>query len=434
MEEGCFEIERLTNYMQLDSLAGDAAVCLVDPTGRPRVSRVHFNLNRIEGMSQAELDALARHLLGHALGLGTLWEEYGFTFPSSGMYMGELAASEFRTRSNQPSAKGIPLDQARVHWDAPSSLLGADLMAAGNVLDISRVVSSVTRAALNDLRYDVAITQNSQTTTSGRRRLDEEVAQTDIVALFLQTATSSEVSIKPGREADYEADLSAKRDRDRKKLDAIQREQQGTGLLGVLGVGGVIGIAIGGTALLAVVGAVAYISRNRRQRRPSSKARTAKRKHASYLSSPSSQEPGWIERFDEETNQKYWLNRLTGEFSWDNPASASVPLDDSAIITVQPQEQTFYHVADTPASPSWTDPESAKSPALRTVSSASIKRLRSPSAVFRKSIGSSPREPDTWTETFDAMTGTRYWLNKKTGEFSWSMPQTDLAPHSTGGE
>ena len=96
------------------------------------------------------------HEMGHVLGLGTLWNQFGFN-TTFGQYTGTNALNEYRQLSGNAGASYVPLETgggsgtANAHWR--ESIFKDELMtgyATG-----SMPLSRLSIAALADLGYQV---------------------------------------------------------------------------------------------------------------------------------------------------------------------------------------------------------------------------------------------------------------------------------------
>lgn len=104
------------------------------------------------------------HEMGHALGLGTLWDTRYFDFVNyeRGGYTGENALQEYRRLSGDSSATYVPLETgggtgtAYDHWS--EDVFDVEMMTGyGNGDDMP--ISRVTIGALEDLGYTVSYAQ-----------------------------------------------------------------------------------------------------------------------------------------------------------------------------------------------------------------------------------------------------------------------------------
>jgi hypothetical protein len=97
------------------------------------------------------------HEMGHVLGIGTLWNEFGLKSDFYN-YVGQNALAEYRRISGNPSATSIPLETtggsgtAGVHWS--EAVFGNEVMT-GYISPPSMPLSSMSIASLRDLGYAV---------------------------------------------------------------------------------------------------------------------------------------------------------------------------------------------------------------------------------------------------------------------------------------
>jgi Ca2+-binding RTX toxin-like protein len=127
--------------------------------GLPHRGDVRFDIKDAPGqLADGTLLSTAIHEIGHVLGLGTVWDDFGLVNGFS--YVGARALAEYRLMSGDLSATAIPLEAyggdgtAGGHWR--ESTFAAELMTgfsedAGTPEPLSRL----TLAALEDLGYVV---------------------------------------------------------------------------------------------------------------------------------------------------------------------------------------------------------------------------------------------------------------------------------------
>jgi len=129
------------------------------PGANPLPTRGSFQLDTADlpGMSDQELFEVALHEIGHALGLGTLWDDFGFinaTIPSDKRFTGPNATQQYNQIFNSAETS-IPIENNSAHWR--ESVLDHELMTP--TADTLERLSRITIGSLQDLGYTVDYSQ-----------------------------------------------------------------------------------------------------------------------------------------------------------------------------------------------------------------------------------------------------------------------------------
>jgi hypothetical protein len=164
-------------YGFIDDLLIDASVIAIDGTGGilgragpdafrggsflPYHGEVEFDQADVAQMySQGTLYYVVLHEIGHILGIGTLWDEFGLIDASTHRYFGANALAQYRIASGNFNANFIPIEDgggpgtANSHWDEET--FDAELMTGyseGPGVDMP--ISAMTIGSLADLGYSV---------------------------------------------------------------------------------------------------------------------------------------------------------------------------------------------------------------------------------------------------------------------------------------
>ncbi len=137
--------------------------------GGPRVFREETHLTVIGCMGfdleRANLLITGLHEVGHVLGIGTGWNNFGFLRDLSGdpHFNGPLAIAAFNDAGGRNyTGKKVPVDMDRVHWREDVFKSG-ELMLPG----AGAALSAITVQSLADLGYGVDVTQADPYTLPG---------------------------------------------------------------------------------------------------------------------------------------------------------------------------------------------------------------------------------------------------------------------------
>ena len=169
-EEGIGPLDRMVDDLLLVVVNGgtpSVGPCVTrsaEDGGLPAVAFVSFDAATLTGTGSGE--ALARHLVGHALGIGTIdaWQDALDGLGSDPHFTGPAAVAAFRNLpGDSEGATPVPVQDDDVgdpwadyvHWS--EATLGIELMTGAYVsgVDQSFPLSSVTAGALTDLGYEV---------------------------------------------------------------------------------------------------------------------------------------------------------------------------------------------------------------------------------------------------------------------------------------
>jgi hypothetical protein len=137
------------------NLGGFADTCYLREGAQPFVSYLRLDSYDISSMeSSGRVQSFVKHELGHTLGLGTLWPEYGLVvLGSDPHYTGAGGIVGFNLiGGNAYTGAKVPTDSIGGHWR--ESVFGSELMTPG-VNTGAVPISQVTVRALADLGYTV---------------------------------------------------------------------------------------------------------------------------------------------------------------------------------------------------------------------------------------------------------------------------------------
>jgi hypothetical protein len=95
--------------------------------------------------------------IAHALGFGTIWEDLGLLIDQNGSprFIGDQATSEYNDIFGK-SETSVPVDEGRGHWR--EDVFGHELMTPVYDSGVINPVSTITAAAMADMRYRVDLT------------------------------------------------------------------------------------------------------------------------------------------------------------------------------------------------------------------------------------------------------------------------------------
>jgi hypothetical protein len=164
--------------------------------------------------------------------------------------------------------------------------------------------------------------------------------------------------------------------------------------------------------------------------------RTGSRKSMSRKSSkkafktgyrPDSQAPEsqWSQAFDYQSGATYWINNVTGAFSWTPPAGMGVQqppafASGGSMRAPPPPIPSASFGGMTPAPPMSRMPAMAPPMAAGAFGAAPGGFGSAPGRGFGNSYPQ-PGGP-LWEEIYDSATDSSYWVNPATGQFSWQNP------------
>ena len=173
----------------------------------PVTGVVRFDIADINDMSRIDFLDTAVHEMGHALGIGILWDDFGFLQnpsldendepidPAPDTYFsGPLAIAAFNNAGGANyQGKKVPVENGE-EWGASSrdshwreSIFGNEIMSTVGIRDVHEPVSAITIQSLADLGYTVDVTQAdpyrlpSQGTASRRAPEDQIHHYDDVI-------------------------------------------------------------------------------------------------------------------------------------------------------------------------------------------------------------------------------------------------------------
>jgi hypothetical protein len=152
--------------IRLDSLfsfvAAQGGPCVMRANGLPLVGTVQININYYGTISDAKLDDLIMHEVGHVLGIGSVWGHGPFTGLVAGdsnatdpIFLGPYTLSAFNLLGGSARFTGrrVPIELKFLsHWRA--SAFAGELMAP-SLIPSAQPVSAVTVASLRDIGWNV---------------------------------------------------------------------------------------------------------------------------------------------------------------------------------------------------------------------------------------------------------------------------------------
>ncbi|MBI2796103.1 MAG: hypothetical protein HYX65_05280 [Gemmatimonadetes bacterium] len=162
------------------AILGSAGPCLLRPSGFPLAGFIRLNSEfMLANLSQAQIEAVVLHEMGHILGIGTLWSGTTGTIPDlfsdpppggAPRFTGPLAIATYRgLPGGDAAATGVPIETcgpagtANAHWS--EQVFGDELMTG--YLGARGVLSTLTISAMADLGYATDSTQASPYVVSG---------------------------------------------------------------------------------------------------------------------------------------------------------------------------------------------------------------------------------------------------------------------------
>lgn len=340
----------------------------MDPVGRSRIARVIINR---EYSNSEGLTNLLKQALGHAIGFGTLWQEFKL-LDTDNKYIGANVIAETKAPVVLDKTKSPP-----IHWS--TSVVGeAELFTSQ--ISTSRFLSRISLLSLMDIRLAVDLNAASTLTLTPTNRQVNLVESGDVVRI--PSILMQDIAIKSGR--DYEAldDERAKTLRENTGSSAERsktvKNQKGLSVPALVGI--VVGIVVG----LAALALALFVGRQRRHSQPR-RASSTRGLISRKSSRAQSDRETWIEQYDEENSSTYWVNRETNEFSWTNPLMndskrTQLPVFSEIAVRTDEHDDTSMENVDREAGSDWKMEE-------------------------------------------DEVTKARYYIKSSTGEFSWTMPK-----------
>ena len=169
----------------------------------PVTGRVWFDRADINDMSRIDFLDTAVHEMGHVLGIGTLWDDFGFLqnpsldaneepiYPAPDTHFtGPLAIAAFENADGSNyRGKKVPVENGR-EWGAGSqdghwreSVFGNEIMSTSGSGHVSEPVSAITIQSLADIGYavDVSRADSYRLPPSGTARRKDSDDQTHLV-------------------------------------------------------------------------------------------------------------------------------------------------------------------------------------------------------------------------------------------------------------
>jgi hypothetical protein len=178
----------------------------------------------------------------------------------------------------------------------------------------------------------------------------------------------------------------------------------------------ILGAAFGAVILIAIV-VFALVKLNRTSRSDSSSSSSVMVHKVDKPEDATSTVAAvsWVNAYDVGTDTNYVVNPVTGEFIFDRPEIELVTLPASSLkADVLLAREDDSRVSSTPtnakAEPSRQSPSSLQSSFSRILGMRS-----SPKSQSQENGG-------PWQVVMDDETGTSFWINSMTNEFSWTNP------------
>ena len=173
LDETIDDLLILADVVDIDGVGGvlgSAGPCVIRSTsGLPLMGRMRFDSADLLNLeTTGRLDEVIVHEMGHVLGIGGLWDDFGLVAETSGApgddphFTGAQARVAFDAAGGQPLVgKKVPIEDQGgggtrfVHWR--ERVMGSELMT-GFVDDGPNPLSIITVASLGDMGYEVDLT------------------------------------------------------------------------------------------------------------------------------------------------------------------------------------------------------------------------------------------------------------------------------------
>jgi hypothetical protein len=154
----------------IGGILGSAGPCLFRTAGGlPLIGRMRFDSADLLNLElDGRLDEVIVHEMGHVLGIGGLWDDFGLVAETTGApgddphFTGPQARASYDAVGGGPTVgKKVPIEDGGgggtryVHWR--ERVMGSELMT-GFVDDGPNPLSAVTIASLGDMGYEVDLT------------------------------------------------------------------------------------------------------------------------------------------------------------------------------------------------------------------------------------------------------------------------------------
>jgi hypothetical protein len=151
-------------------ILGSAGPCLIrSASGFPIIGRMRFDSADLLNLETGgRLDEVIVHEMGHVLGIGGLWDDFGLVAETTGApgddphFTGPQARAAFEAAGGGPTVgKKVPIEDGGgggtrfVHWR--DRVMGSELMT-GFVNDGPNPLSAITIASLGDMGYEIDLT------------------------------------------------------------------------------------------------------------------------------------------------------------------------------------------------------------------------------------------------------------------------------------
>jgi hypothetical protein len=200
LDETIDDLLILADVVDIDGtggVLGSAGPCVLrNASGLPLIGRMRFDAADLLNLeTSGRLDEVIVHEMGHVLGVGGLWDDFGLVAETSGApgadphFTGTQARAAFDAAGGQPLVgKKVPIEDEGgggtrfVHWR--ERVMGSELMT-GFVDDGPNPLSIITVASLGDMGYEVDLTAAEEYTvpfaTSGLARSPKLALGNDIL-------------------------------------------------------------------------------------------------------------------------------------------------------------------------------------------------------------------------------------------------------------
>lgn len=200
LDETIDDLLILADVVDIDGVGGvlgSAGPCVIrSASGLPLIGRMRFDSADLVNLETAgRLDEVIVHEMGHVLGIGGLWDDFGLVTETSGApgedphFTGLQARAAFDEAGGEPLVgKKVPIEDEGgggtrfVHWR--ERVMGSELMT-GFIDDGPNPVSVITIASLGDMGYEVDLTAAEEYTvpfsTSGLARVPKLALGDDIL-------------------------------------------------------------------------------------------------------------------------------------------------------------------------------------------------------------------------------------------------------------